>query len=209
MSISIEYEYIWYVCKKVTPKGLHVNLQYWYSIVLHMDMCHKLQYCYTLLNSKLYILVQACPAKKVVLFLFGHLFFNINMITDVFRAKTRVGHACIYPTMVTGQPILKLYPPPKKLALPLPKKGKFRGEAFCFCSKFSGQNCVLFNVFQKFCHSDLDSREQQARSDPTRLIQPCPIGCDRGSDQPVTIFPFFALFFRNNANKKFLIGSPI
>ena len=148
MSISIEYEYIWYVCKKVTPKGLHVNLQY--STVLHMDMCHKLQYCYTLLNSKLYILVQACPAKKVVLFLFGHLFFNINMITDVFRAKTRVGHACIYPTMVTGQPILKLYPPPKNWLFRCQKKENSGGKPSVSALNFQARTAFFLTFFRNF-----------------------------------------------------------
>ena len=41
--------------------------------------------------------VQAGLAKKS--FFFGHLFFNI---TNVFCAKTRVGHACICPRMVTS-----------------------------------------------------------------------------------------------------------
>ena len=41
---------------------------------------------------------------------FGHLFFNR---TNVFCAKKRVGHACICPRMVTGSPVLKLYPPQK------------------------------------------------------------------------------------------------
>ena len=173
-------------------------------------MCHKLQYCYTLLNSKLYILVQACPAKESSFISIWPPFFQ-HQYDNRRLSRQNAGGACLYiPNNGHWATNFEVIPPPQnKLALPLPKKGKFRGEAFCFCSKFSGQNCVLFNVFQKFCHSDLDSREQQARSDPTRLIQPCPIGCDRGSDQPVTIFPFFALFFRNNANNKFLIGSPI
>ena len=49
-------------------------------------------------------------------------FFNIHRTYAIielrsnrrlWRAKKRVGHACICPTMVTGQPVLKLYPPPK------------------------------------------------------------------------------------------------
>ena len=43
--------------------------------------------------------IQAGRPKKR--FLFGHLFFNI-IITNVFCAKKRVGHACICPRMVTG-----------------------------------------------------------------------------------------------------------
>jgi len=57
------------------------------------------------------------PKKR---FLFGHLFLNI---TNVFCAKKRVGHACICPRMVTGKPVLKLYPPPK-VSFPAAKKMK-------------------------------------------------------------------------------------
>ena len=48
------------------------------------------------MKSYVYVL-QAGLAKKS--FFFGHLFFNI---TNVFCAKTRVGHACICPRMVTS-----------------------------------------------------------------------------------------------------------
>ena len=39
-------------------------------------------------------------------------FFSIY-IRNVFCTKTRVGHACICPRMVTGEPVVKLYPPQK------------------------------------------------------------------------------------------------
>ncbi len=41
--------------------------------------------------------IQACRPKKS--YLFGHLFFNI---TNAFCAKTKLGHACICPRMVTA-----------------------------------------------------------------------------------------------------------
>ena len=62
------------------------------------------------------VYLQAGRPKKS--FLFGPFFFNI---TNVFCAKKWVGHACICPRMVTGQPVLKLYPP-KKVSFPAAKK---------------------------------------------------------------------------------------
>ena len=49
-------------------------------------------------------------------------FFSIY-ITNVVCTKTRVGHACICPRMVTGEPVavVKLYPP-QKLVFPRPNK---------------------------------------------------------------------------------------
>ena len=127
-------------------------------------------------------------------------------------SRQNAGGACLYiPNNGHWATNFEVIPPPKKLALPLPKKENSGGKPSVSALNFQARTAFFLTFFRNFvfCHSDLDSREQQARSDPTRLIQPCPIGCDRGSDQPVTIFPFFALFFRNNANKKFLIGSPI
>ena len=100
-------------------------------------------------------------------FLFGHLFLNI---ADVFCVKKRVGHACICHRMNTGSPVLKFYPPPK-LAFPPPKfeienkQIPTRELLFLsgFCSKNASQNGdFLTFFFQKNCHADHDSREQQA-----------------------------------------------
>ena len=45
-------------------------------------------------------------------------------ITNVFCANKRAGHTCICPSMVTGQPFLKLYPTPKKFGFSAAKKMK-------------------------------------------------------------------------------------
>ena len=109
--------------------------------------------------------LQARLTKKS--FLFGHLFLNI---ADVFCVKKRVGHACICHRMNTGSPVLKFYPPPK-LAFPPPKfeienkQIPTRELLFLsgFCSKNASQNGdFLTFFFQKNCHADHDSREQQA-----------------------------------------------
>ena len=55
------------------------------------------------------VFIQACRPKSSVFC--AYLLLNI---TNVFCAKTRLGHAYICPRMVTGQPVLKLYPPQKK-----------------------------------------------------------------------------------------------
>ena len=75
-------------------------------------------------------------------------FFQYN-ITDVFCAKKRLGHACICPTMVTGEPVLKLYPPPSKSWLFCGQKMKIPHMNSCYClllslEKKSDQSCVFF-----------------------------------------------------------------
>ena len=92
--------------------------------------------------------------------------------------------------------------PLQKLALPRPKKGKFRKENCCFYSKFSGQNggfCICFRFFSN------RSRLSRTTSDPTRLIRPRLIDYDRLSEQPVKISPTFAHYlFEHRKHKVFL-----
>jgi len=103
--------------------------------------------------------------RQEKLILFGHLFFNI---TNAFCAKKRVGHACI-PQDGHCLASFEVTPPlPEKVsfsaakqnensplktgcARPLLKK-KFR-PIFSFCF-----GCFCW----RFCHADVDSREQQA-----------------------------------------------
>ena len=108
-------------------------------------------------------IVQAGRPKKS--FLFGHLFFNI---TNAFCAKKRVGHACI-PQDGHCLASFEVTPPlPQKVsfsaakqnensplktgcARPLLKKKIRPIFSFCF-------GCFCW----RFCHADVDSREQQA-----------------------------------------------
>ena len=68
------------------------------------------------------VFIQACRPKSSVFC--AYLLLNI---TNVFCAKTRLGHAYICPRMVTGQPVLKLYPPQKKFIFSRQKCHHFKG----------------------------------------------------------------------------------
>tara|TARA_B100000513_G_scaffold33035_1_gene12660 strand:- start:413 stop:892 length:480 start_codon:yes stop_codon:yes gene_type:complete len=110
--------------------------------------------------------VQTRLAKKIVLF--GHLFFNI---TNVLCAKKRVGHACMLYMPHDGHLLasFKIIPPKVRVSrqkchflIILILHGWMRTRIFennlrhNFCFFFFGCFC------RKFCHADLDSREQQA-----------------------------------------------
>ena len=116
-------------------------------------------------------------------------FFNI---TDIFCAKTRLGHACMRPNMIPSHPILKLSPPQIKLAFPRPSNCKFREKN---CSRefktFEAKQFIFY--FLLICFVTLILRLSQTASDPTRLIRPRPIDCDCGIETPVKIFLGFFL----------------
>ena len=148
MSISIEYEYIWYVCKKVTPKGLHVNLQY--STVLHMDMCHKLQYCYTLLNSKLYILVQACPAKESSFISIWPPFFQ-HQYDNRRLSRQNAGGACLYiPNNGHWATNFEVIPPPKNWLFRCQKKENSGGKPSVSALNFQARTAFFLTFFRNF-----------------------------------------------------------
>ena len=74
--------------------------------------------------------------------------------------------------------------PPQKLVLPRAKTENYAGGELLFCSKiwnFSGRNGIYFR--RKFSFSRL----LRTTNDPSRLIRPRPIGCDRVSEEPIKI----------------------
>ena len=98
-------------------------------------------------------------------------------LTDVFCAKKRAGHACICPRM-TGQPVLELYPPPKKLALLRLKQLKFRvGKRLVllflsvFLLNFFRPKLAIFVDFFFKCRGN-STFANNKRSYPTNLTTP-------------------------------------
>ena len=139
-------------------------------------------------------------------------FFNI---TDVYCAKKRVEHACICPTMVTGLPVLKLYPPPKVGSSAARKwKFKFREEILIcwYFSKISGQNRVFSYTFSPEILS-LRFRLSRTTSDPTRLIRTRPdrllfaIGDPNNSRWRFSWFKFLPIFLFEHRQKNVFVTS--
>ena len=143
--------------------------------------------------------IRACLTKSIFI-------WPLFSITSISCAKKRVEHAGMPhgPTLVTGQPAaLKLFPPPAHPpTTPTPKSQIFRGQKMkipggkllLLLSTFLGPNWVftLFFGGGGFCHSSISTL---ANNKPSRLIRPRPIDCDRGSEQPTTIFSMFASIF--------------
>ena len=94
----------------------------------------------------------------------------------------------------TGWPVLELYPP--KSWLFRSQKMKFwpvRTADYCYCSKISKYQAQLQLAFFSAQNFVTQSRLSRTTGDPTRLIRPRPIDCDRVCEQPVK--PGFCPYF--------------
>ena len=97
-------------------------------------------------------------------------FFNI---TDIFCAKTRLGHACMRPNMVPSHPILKLSPPPNKVGFSEAKQLQIPGEKLLSrVQNIRGQTVYFLFFIDLFCHSDLATLANCKRSYPTDSTTP-------------------------------------
>ena len=112
-------------------------------------------------------------------------------------------HACTCPTMVTCQPVLKLYPLPQRVGSSAAKTMKILwAKLLLLLANISGQTAFFSANF-----FSIQYRLSRTTSDPSRLIRPRPIDCDRVSEQPVKVSQFFANFVFRKAQQKRVFSS--
>ena len=121
-------------------------------------------------------------------------------ITHVFCAKRRLGHACICPKVVTGWPVVKLYPPQSLF---------FRGQKIAdspLKTAVSDLKCWRFLFFGKRIVTPFSTIANINRLPPeSRLIRPRPMDCDPRWEK------CFLVFFFRPQNTCFLVffGQPV
>ena len=145
------------------------------------------------------LVVQA--GRLVKTFLFRHLFLNI---TKVFCAKKRVGHACICPRMVTGWPVLKLYPPPpKKVSFPAAKKKKIPHWKLFSWSNFFLKILAFYCLCGENFVTPFSTLAMIQGSLPTNSTTP-----DRLRRWARPLDEDFTVFWRGKASKKSFFFAP-